>query len=136
MGWALHQPKTGSVRFSENVRRYLVMKFDIGERTGNKSNPSDVEADMRTSRNENNERRFTREEWLTTNQIKSFFSRLCATRRKQGQIQRDMSMPIDDQDDKEQDLAEERAVIEETLGLKHPVVYDVYGSANSTKKTS
>ena len=81
MGWALSKPSTSS-RFSTNVRNYLTAKFDIGEQTGCKFNSSDVEADMRKCRNENNERRFTREEWLTSNQIKSFFSRLAAARKK------------------------------------------------------
>ena len=76
MGWALSKPST-SFRFN-----YLTAKFDIGEQTGCKFNSSDVEADMRKCRNENNERRFTREEWLTSNQIKSFFSRLAAARKK------------------------------------------------------
>jgi hypothetical protein len=37
---------------------------------------------MRNLREENNSRRFTREEWLTSTQIKSFLSRLAASRRK------------------------------------------------------
>ena len=40
MGWALSKPKTGSVRFSPNVRKYLTAKFDYGERTGHKSDPA------------------------------------------------------------------------------------------------
>lgn len=74
MGWALSKPSTSS-RFSTNVHTYLTAKFDIGEKTGCKLSSSDVEADMRKCRNEKNERRFTREEWLTSNQIKSYLRR-------------------------------------------------------------
>ena len=81
MGWALSKFSSSS-RFSTNVRNYLIAKFDIGEQTGCKFKSSDVEADMRKCRNENNERRFSREEWLTSNQIKSLFSRLSAARKK------------------------------------------------------
>ena len=81
-GWALSKFSSSS-RFSTNVRNYLTAKFDIGEQTGCKFNSTAVEADMRKCRNENNERRFSREELLTSNQIKSFFSRLSAARKKE-----------------------------------------------------
>ena len=61
------------MRFSQNVRDYLTERLDLGEITGMKSNPSDVENDMRSARNEKNEKRFSRDEWLTAPQIKSFF---------------------------------------------------------------
>ena len=62
MGWALSKSRAGSIRFSQNVRDYLTERFDLGEITGMKSNPSDVENDMRSARNERNEKRFTRDE--------------------------------------------------------------------------
>ena len=49
-GWALHNPKTGTARFLANVKDYLSKRFDIGERTGNKADPTQVPADMRTGR--------------------------------------------------------------------------------------
>ena len=57
-------------------------KFDLGEKTGLKADPNQVSADMRNARDEENNRRFCREEWLTKNQIKSFFSRLASAKRK------------------------------------------------------
>ena len=36
MGWALHKPRSGHTRFSDNVREYLQKKFDIGKETGRK----------------------------------------------------------------------------------------------------
>ena len=55
------------------MRYYLTERFELGEITGMKSNPPDVENDMRSARNEKNEKRFSRDEWLTAPQIKSFF---------------------------------------------------------------
>jgi hypothetical protein len=63
MGWALGRPKTGSVRFPENVKRYLTAKFDIGERTGHKADPTQVSLDIRAAKDKNGERLFKKEEW-------------------------------------------------------------------------
>ena len=45
----------------------------MGERTGKKANPEEIERQMRNARNEQNERLFQREEWLTKTQIMFFF---------------------------------------------------------------
>ena len=65
IGWALKKGRTGGVPFSENVRRYLTTRFEMGERMGKKANPEEIECQMRNARNERNERLFQREEWLT-----------------------------------------------------------------------
>ena len=51
-------------------------------KTGFKADPEQVSAEMRNSRDEQNNRCFSREEWLTASQIKSYFSRLASSRRK------------------------------------------------------
>ena len=84
LGWALHKPRSQAVRFPDEVKQYLTTKFDLGERTGNKADPGKVAADMRTSRNPNGSRMFERKDWLTKSQMQGFFSRLAATRRRQG----------------------------------------------------
>ena len=70
-GWALQKPRVGGTRFSENVKSYLTARFDVGTQTGRKADPSQVAADMRTTRNADGSRRFSRDEWLTngTNSI-------------------------------------------------------------------
>ena len=73
IGWALNKGRTGGVRFSENVRRYLTTRFEMGERTGKKANPEEIERQMRNARNEGNDRLFQREEWLTKTQLIIFF---------------------------------------------------------------
>ena len=73
IGWALNKGRTGGVRFSENVRRYLTTRFETGERKGKKASSEEIERQMRNARNERNERLFQREEWLTKTQIMFFF---------------------------------------------------------------
>ena len=75
-GWALSKP------FTPKVKAYLNAKFELREKTGLKADPSQVSADMRNARDEENNCRFSREEWLTKNQIKSYFSRLSSAKRK------------------------------------------------------
>ena len=80
-GWALSKAKTGSKRFSTNVREYLVQKLEVGEKPGNKADPTAVAQEMRNVKKEDGQRRFNREEWLNQSQIKSFFSRLAKLKR-------------------------------------------------------
>ena len=58
MGWALSKAHAGSIRFSREVKEYLTAKFEIGERTGRKADPVQVEKDMRTATTPSNERPF------------------------------------------------------------------------------
>lgn len=73
MGWALSKVRSGSVRFPPNVCDCLVKKFDYGDTTGHKLDPIQVSLDMRHAMDEGGVRRFKREEWLSTLQIKGFF---------------------------------------------------------------
>ena len=84
LGWALHKPRSQAVRFTDEVKQYLTTRFELGERTGNKADPGKVAAGMRTSRNPDGSRMFERKDWLTKSQVQGFVSRLAATRRRQG----------------------------------------------------
>ena len=84
LGWALRSPRRGAPRFSAKVKEYLTAKFDIGEKTKDKADPTQVALDMRSAKDDNNSRLFRREEWLTKTQVKGFFSRLGAARRRCG----------------------------------------------------
>ena len=81
-GWALHKPKGGAACFSEKVRQYLTSKFEIGEQSGRKEDLRQVSQDMRKAKEENGERLFSMEEWLTKAQIEGFFSGLSSSRRR------------------------------------------------------
>ena len=52
MGWALHRPRAGSIRFTDKVKKYLTAKFDLGEQSGLKTDPQQVSNDMPKTRDE------------------------------------------------------------------------------------
>ena len=76
-GWALKGTRKAT-RFNENQREYLDDKFQIGQESGHKADPEKVSRDMRYARRDNGERRFDVEEFLTAQQIQSYFSRTAA----------------------------------------------------------
>ena len=109
-------------------------KFDMGERTGRKADPDQVQANsIRNARNERNERLFEREEWLTKTQITSFFSRLASRQKSRGQ---DASTASTDatarpEEDENQDIEAVNSGmrllrfgddINEEIGLTNPIV--------------
>ena len=73
-GWALKSCKSRS-RFSEKQKEFLDEIFEEGERTGVKANPDTVALTMRKARNDQNERLFRVSEFLTSQQVASYFSR-------------------------------------------------------------
>ena len=80
MGWALKVPKRPA-RMTDNVKTFLMKKFEEGARTGNKADPVQVAREIKTLRNENGEPTFKPEEWRTAQQISSLFSRQTAALR-------------------------------------------------------
>ena len=76
MGWALQKPRAGGTRYSSQVKEYLKARFDVGEESGCKADPEQVAIDMRNVRNKDNARLFSREEWLSRNQIQAYFTLL------------------------------------------------------------
>ena len=125
LGWALAKARSGSSQFSEKVKDYLTKKFDIGEKTGQKVSAEQVAKDMRNARTHDNQRLFGREDWLTKLQVQGFFSRLASARRKHGWHGADTS----EEDDEGDEVGEQRHAVEEVienLGLKHPIIFDVY----------
>jgi hypothetical protein len=90
---------------------------------------------MRNSREENNSSGFTHEEWLTSTQIKSFLSRLAASRRKAGNKQALEATPgeigeelIDElkAETEEKNRRDVLKEIAESLQVQHPIIYDAY----------
>ncbi|CAH3142541.1 unnamed protein product [Porites lobata] len=66
---------------TDNVKTFLMKKFEEGTRTGNKADPVRVAREMKTLRNEDGELTFKPEEWRTAQQISSLFSRQTAALR-------------------------------------------------------
>nr|XP_022331330.1 uncharacterized protein LOC111129325 [Crassostrea virginica] len=80
MGWGLKREKK-HVRFTEDIKMYLNEIFQRGENNGTKVHPSVVVQNMRVAKNENGEKRFSPNEYLSVSQILSYFSRLSAMRK-------------------------------------------------------
>ena len=149
MGWALHKPRGGQTRFSHKVRAYLQKKFEIGLGRGRKEEPSQVANDMRKARNADGTRMFGRTEWLSKLQIQGFFSRMSA-KRKQSTLK---EFSTDEEDDEIDDAAAEEyacqndeqleketsEAVVEAIGVRHPLMYDVFNlceMANENKLSS
>ena len=102
LGWALQSPRRGATRFSAKVKEYLTAKFDIGERTGDKADPTQIASYMRNAKDDNYSRLFRREEWLTKN------------------IDLNDAYAEEEEEERDKLLAD----IASELNLQHPICYD------------
>ena len=98
-----------------------------------KPNPEKVAKDMRTACTIDGERMFDRTEWLSNIQIQGFFSRLCLKQRSKIQQESDDATDADDHlieasasDVDEGCLREARNTVMDEIGLKHPIMFDIY----------
>ena len=122
LGWALKATKRPS-RMSDNVKTFLVKKFEDGARTGNKADPVRVAKEMKTLRNEEGRLTFKPEEWRTAQQISSLFSRLTAALRHRG-IEAE-KIPVEDIETAESEMALDtlRSLVMDDMGRPtHPVI--------------
>ncbi|KAL9974162.1 hypothetical protein ACROYT_G011171 [Oculina patagonica] len=83
LGWALKVAKRPN-RMTDNVKAFLIKKFDEGVRTGNKADPVQVAKEMKMLRNQDGQLTFKPEEWRNPQQISSMFSRHAAAQRYRG----------------------------------------------------
>ena len=70
-----------STRFSEHVKEHLLKLFLEGEKTGNKYDPSVVASNLKTTCAANRKKLFPQSDWLSSQQIASYFSRLAVIAR-------------------------------------------------------
>jgi len=120
-GWALKQTKK-SARFNDNQKRYLEEKFRLGQETGHKADPSQVAHDLRHAKYDNGERRFGVSEFLTPQQVQSYFSRTAAKLR---QTVADNEIDVQTIDDTTAYSFARNQIIQECQ-LSHPIIYDTY----------
>ena len=80
-GWALKMTKKAK-HFTEKQKCYLDETFSIGQETGHKLDAAAVACDMRFARDEGGNRRFTVDDFLTPQQVQSYFSRMAAKLKK------------------------------------------------------
>ena len=79
---------------------------------------------MRTARNPDGSRIFKREHWLTKSQVQGFFSRLAATRRRQGNQEIQIEDVLAEEEEQERQEVLERVAAQ--LSPRHPICYDSY----------
>ena len=79
---------------------------------------------MRTSRTPDGSQMFERKDWLTKSQVQCFFSRLVATRRRQGN--QEVQIEHVYAEEEEQDRHEELENVTAQLSPRHPICYDSY----------
>jgi len=131
-GWALKQAKK-AYRFNEEQRQYLEAKFNIGQESGMKVDAETVAKEMRRARASNGERLFRVSEFLTAQQVASFFSRMAAKIRQQT-IPEDISGDPDIIAMKEeQNFSSAKEAVMTALNVKHPVSYDQYNICSMVK---
>ena len=131
MGWALKSSTTTRGRFSVNQKQYLMSKFSIGESTGNKANAVSVAKSMITARDSNGQRLFSSDEFLTSQQISSFFSRMAAKRT----LQIDLGVNDEQSTEYEQRFEELRNKVIAEVVPKHPICYDNNNLCELVKKS-
>ena len=125
MGWALKTSQAYRARFTDKQKNYLLSKFLIGEQTGQKLNSSSVARSMMSARDENGDRLFTNSEFLTGQQIASYFSRLASKHALQSS-QSFQSESDDEIAEAEMVLNDLRGVVLENVQPLHPISFEHY----------
>jgi len=121
-GWALKGAKKAE-RFNEAQRSYLEAKFNIGQSTRKKLDPDVVAKEMRRARGPNGDRLFVVTEFLSAQQISSFFSRLAAkARQKEVQVTEQDALAVEE----EVNFFTARDRVLSSLHVTHPIVVDQY----------
>ena len=133
-GWALKETKK-AYRFKDAQRAYLEAKFNIGKSTGRKVDAEAVAKEVRRSVGSDGKRLFNVSEFLTPQQVTSFFSRLAAKSREKINP-RDEDLRAHEE---EMNYPAARCDILSKLHLEHPIVYNQYNictmAKNGTLKT-
>ena len=130
-GWALKSARK-SARFNDAQKKYLEEKFNLGQETGHKQDPDKVSKDMRLARKADGSRLFSFDEFLSAQQIQSFFSRMAYKTRnaaeasdtdvRAAQLEQEFS-------DASQDILDE-------VQLQHPIAYDNLNLCDMHKRGS
>ena len=126
-GWALKSTKK-AYRFSEKQKAYLDAKFNIGQTSGRKLDGEVVAREMRRAQGPDGARLFNVAEFLSPQQISSYFSRLSAKVRKQ--LPDDCDVQASEE---EINFTMARNLALETISLQHPIVFDKFDICTMVK---
>ena len=126
-GWALKSTKR-AYKFSERQKAYRDTKFNIGQTSGRKLDGEVVAREMRRAQGPDGARLFNVAEFLSPQQISSYFSRLAAKVRKQ--LPDDCDVQASEE---EINFTMARNLALETISLQHPVVFDHFDICTMVK---
>ena len=118
-GWALKCAKK-AYRFNEQQKAYLDAKFAIGQTTGKKLDGDIVAREMKRALGRDGIRLFKVTEFLTPQQISSYFSRRAAKIRQQ--LPNDADIRASEEED---NFARVRETVR-AITLQHPITFDQY----------
>ena len=119
----------------------MIAKFQIGEQTGQKADPTSVARVLRAAKDSNGERLFDSTEFLTSQQVASFFSLLASKRSlehvAEAQSDEDEEQNEEDQERQESQLQVLRNKVKSDISIQHvhPIVYDTHNICELVKNS-
>ncbi len=126
-GWSLKK-STKNYRFNEKQKSYLLSKFNVGISSGRKVSAEAVAKEMRRCVGPDGKRMFALSEFLTGQQIKSFFSRQAA---KQSASDADILAAQE-----ETNFSNTQQAILSSFQIEHPIMFDQYDVCAMVKNDS
>ena len=126
MGWALKSSHVKRTRFTEKQRDYLSSKFRIGESTDQKSDAASISKSMMTARDSDGNRLFSSSEFLISQQVSSFFSRLSSKRKLEDDEMTETDFEENQNVENEKAFDKLRSEVLQEVALTHPICYDRY----------
>ena len=130
-GWALRANKK-SYRFNDKQKNYLDAKFNIGQETGRKMDPNTVSVQMRKALDSDGKRLFNVNEFLSPQQIKSYFSRRAAKLRQQCDVMPEDIIAAEE----EANFCSARDSACDNIQLQHPIEFNQYNICQMFKECS
>ena len=125
MGWAFKSAGIQRKNLTVAQKNYLTEVFQVGERTGQKADPTSVSKAMRRVKHSDCSNIFDKCDYLTPLQIAGFF--LACQQRK-----RSVEQSSEEEEPERNELITEKAIEEmsnevtKALALQHPIMYETY----------
>lgn len=132
MGWALKSSHVKRTRFTQKQRDYLSSKFRIGESTGQKADAASVSKSMTPAGDSNGNRLFSSSEFLTSQQVSSFFSRLSSKPKLEDDEMMESDFEENQNVENEKAFDGLRSEVLQEVALTNPICYDRYNICELT----
>ena len=126
MGWVLKSAGVQGKNLTVGQKNYLTKVFQVGERTGQKADPTSVSKAMRRVKHSDGSNIFDKCDYLRPLQIAGFFSRLSAKKTYS------VEQSSEEEEPERNELITEKAIEEmsnkvtKALALQHPIMYETY----------